>query len=141
MPPPSRILAVIGCILLAGPLFGLAGTIVGMIRAFSKLEVSGHADPNVLAGDISMALLTTLYGLAFGLLGVALVSLVLFRRINREKWFYMCVISLSVMWCVMLFPVGLVVGIYLIITFTKRKSEFLPLTKELADQVAPSTPY
>ena len=47
----------------ASPMLGLLGTVIGMVGAFGTLKVSGAADPAQLAGDISVALLTTLWGL------------------------------------------------------------------------------
>jgi biopolymer transport protein ExbB len=47
----------------ASPMLGLLGTVLGMVSAFATLQVSGGADPSALAGDISVALLTTLWGL------------------------------------------------------------------------------
>lgn len=47
------------------PLLGLLGTVWGMIIAFQDLAASeGRADPEMLAGGISMALTTTAVGLA-----------------------------------------------------------------------------
>jgi biopolymer transport protein ExbB len=45
-------------------MLGLLGTVVGMIRSFLALRLSGVADPAVLAGGISEALITTAAGLA-----------------------------------------------------------------------------
>lgn len=45
------------------PMLGLLGTVLGMVSAFATLKSSGGADPSQLAGDISVALLTTLWGL------------------------------------------------------------------------------
>lgn len=57
-----RGLAIIGNIT---PLLGLLGTVVGMIRAFMKIqELGGRVDANVLAGGIWEALLTTAAGLS-----------------------------------------------------------------------------
>jgi biopolymer transport protein ExbB len=47
----------------SSPMLGLLGTVIGMVSAFGTLKVSGGADPAQLAGDISVALLTTLWGL------------------------------------------------------------------------------
>ena len=47
----------------ASPMLGLLGTVIGMVSAFGTLKTSGGADPGQLAGDISVALLTTLWGL------------------------------------------------------------------------------
>lgn len=47
------------------PLLGLFGTVLGMIQAFTALQSAGaEANPAVLAGGISVALLTTAVGLA-----------------------------------------------------------------------------
>jgi biopolymer transport protein ExbB len=47
------------------PLLGLFGTVLGMIQAFTALQSAGaEANPSVLAGGISVALLTTAVGLA-----------------------------------------------------------------------------
>ena len=48
----------------AAPMLGLFGTVLGMVGAFGTLASGdGSADPSALAGDISVALLTTLWGL------------------------------------------------------------------------------
>ncbi len=47
----------------ASPMLGLLGTVIGMVSAFGTLKMAGGADPQQLAGDISVALLTTLWGL------------------------------------------------------------------------------
>jgi biopolymer transport protein ExbB len=47
----------------ASPMLGLLGTVMGMVSAFATLRTAGAADPSQLAGDISVALLTTLWGL------------------------------------------------------------------------------
>lgn len=47
----------------ASPMLGLLGTVMGMVSAFGTLKTAGAADPSQLAGDISVALLTTLWGL------------------------------------------------------------------------------
>ncbi len=51
---------------------GLLGTIVGMISAFSTIEEAGaRIEPAMLAGGIWEALLTTVAGLAVGILALA----------------------------------------------------------------------
>ena len=53
----------------AAPMLGLFGTVFGMIGAFGQLK-TGNADPGALAGQISIALLTTMWGLVVALLAV-----------------------------------------------------------------------
>lgn len=47
----------------AAPMLGLLGTVIGMVSAFDVLGETGEAEPSVLAGQISVALLTTMWGL------------------------------------------------------------------------------
>lgn len=57
------------------PLLGLLGTVLGMIRAFQRLEEAGtRVDPAVLSGGIWEALLTTAVGLAVAIPALAALS-------------------------------------------------------------------
>ena len=54
----------------AAPMLGLFGTVFGMIGAFSTLASNNSADPSALASDISVALLTTMWGLVVAILAL-----------------------------------------------------------------------
>jgi biopolymer transport protein ExbB len=54
----------------AAPMMGLFGTVVGMVETFATLAANNKADPALLAKDISVALLTTLWGLVIALMAV-----------------------------------------------------------------------
>ena len=45
------------------PLLGLLGTVMGMIQLFQVITMHGTSDPKLLAGGISVALVTTEAGL------------------------------------------------------------------------------
>ncbi len=45
------------------PMLGLLGTVIGMIETFQVITQFGNGDPKVMAGGISMALVTTVEGL------------------------------------------------------------------------------
>ncbi len=54
----------VGLIATIAPMLGLLGTVVGMVGAFETINTSGgFARPDQLAGDISVALITTVMGL------------------------------------------------------------------------------
>lgn len=55
----------------AAPMLGLFGTVVGMVETFASLAAAGKADATELASKISIALLTTLWGLVIALLAVS----------------------------------------------------------------------
>ena len=61
------------------PLMGLLGTIIGMITAFEAIAVAGTGDPQVVAGGISQALVTTATGLI-----VAIPTIVAHRFLARR---------------------------------------------------------
>ena len=57
------------------PLLGLLGTVLGMIRAFMRLEEGGsRVDPSLLSGGIWEALLTTAVGLAIAIPAMAALA-------------------------------------------------------------------
>ncbi len=74
----ERFLNALGTIAEISPLLGLLGTVFGMIEIFSELLEHGAGDPTVLAGGISVALITTATGLS-----VAIPSLIFHRYFQR----------------------------------------------------------
>ena len=62
------------------PMIGLFGTVYGMIRTFSTIvEQGGSPDPKALAGGISIALVTTFWGLL-----VAIPALSIFHLMRNR---------------------------------------------------------
>jgi biopolymer transport protein ExbB len=49
------------------PMLGLLGTVSGMIKAFDKIGKGGMGKPELLAGDIGEAMITTATGLIIGI--------------------------------------------------------------------------
>ena len=45
------------------PMLGFMGTVIGMIQAFDTIKAAGDISPALVAGGISVALITTLFGL------------------------------------------------------------------------------
>jgi len=71
---PIEYLNVLGNI---SPMMGLFGTVYGMILAFQKLvEAGGSPDPAELAGGISTALVTTLWGLVVAIPSLAAYAII-----------------------------------------------------------------
>ncbi|MHC4181265.1 MAG: MotA/TolQ/ExbB proton channel family protein, partial [Planctomycetota bacterium] len=76
-------LSYVGLIGAISPMVGLLGTVWGMIKAFEKIGIAGAAvKPQQLAGDISTALLTTLFGLAIAIPAIAAYN-ILRNRVQR----------------------------------------------------------
>ena len=57
-------LSIISVLGTTAPLLGLLGTVMGMIELFDVITIHGTADPKLLAGGISIALITTEAGLS-----------------------------------------------------------------------------
>lgn len=58
------------------PLLGLLGTVIGMIATFQQITLFGTGDPKLMAGSISMALVTTAQGIIAALPLILLHSIV-----------------------------------------------------------------
>ena len=50
-----------------GPMLGFFGTVVGMVQAFDAIEAAGDISPQVVAGGMKVALITTVGGLIVGM--------------------------------------------------------------------------
>jgi biopolymer transport protein ExbB len=50
-----------------GPMLGFFGTVVGMVLAFEDIEKAGDISPNIVAGGMKVALITTVGGLVVGM--------------------------------------------------------------------------
>jgi biopolymer transport protein ExbB len=70
----ERYLNTLGTIASVSPLLGLLGTVFGMIKIFSALNLQEVSDPGALAGGIAEALITTAAGLT-----VAIPALMFYR--------------------------------------------------------------
>lgn len=66
------------------PLFGLLGTVTGMIEVFDVMAFVGNGSPKAMASGISKATIPTMAGMVGALTGVFAQSL-LERYIKREK--------------------------------------------------------
>jgi biopolymer transport protein ExbB len=75
-------LNVLGTLGNIAPLIGLFGTVIGIIRAFHSLSVSGSAGPSVISAGIAEALITTASGLVVAIPAVIFYNYYL-RRVNN----------------------------------------------------------
>lgn len=51
-----------------GPMLGFFGTVIGMVAAFDAIEAAGDISPQVVAGGMKIALITTVGGLIVGMI-------------------------------------------------------------------------
>lgn len=75
----ERYLSTLGSVAAIAPLLGLLGTVIGMIKVFSAIQLAGIGNAPVLAGGISEALITTAAGLS-----VAIPALFCHRFLVRK---------------------------------------------------------
>jgi biopolymer transport protein ExbB len=59
----ERGMVVLTTVIVLAPMLGFTGTVAGMVTAFDAIKVKNDISPNIVAGGISQALLTTLFGL------------------------------------------------------------------------------
>ena len=77
-----RMIWISGAGVIASLMFGLIGTVVGMVGAFEELSKTGEANPEALAEDISVSLLTTLWRLMISAL-VLVFAIIRFRKLSK----------------------------------------------------------
>jgi len=71
------------CVALA-PLFGLLGTVTGMIEVFQVMAINGTSDARAMAGGVSRATVPTMAGMVAALSGLFL-SFWLQRKYEQER--------------------------------------------------------
>jgi len=74
-PKIERFNDIIKVLAAVAPLLGLLGTVIGMIITFTQITLYGAGDPQIMAGGISTALMTTVFGL------VAAIPLILLHAV------------------------------------------------------------
>ena len=116
-------LAIWGIVLQFGSLIGLAGTVIGMLRAFEKLAQEKAPQAEALASDISRALYATAGGTALSLIGAILLLVALFGDKYRASWFKTAMWILAVLWLFCI-PIGTILGIIVIVYLSKHNNEF-----------------
>jgi len=55
-------------VIVLAPMLGFTGTVWGMVEAFDAIKVQNDISPAIVAGGISKALLTTLFGLVVAMI-------------------------------------------------------------------------
>jgi len=63
----DHLLGGMGTLANAATLLGLLGTVTGLIQSFNQISMTKQAGPDVVAGGIAVALLTTAWGLSIGI--------------------------------------------------------------------------
>lgn len=80
-------LLVAGVVMALGPVWGMLGTILGVVMAFGHMGQDGMGDPELLANDIGVAMYTTAAGLIMCPVGVTCI-LIAVIYLNRRKKFH-----------------------------------------------------
>lgn len=94
-PRVRRFLSTVTVLAATAPLFGLLGTVLGMITTFDVIAMFGTGNAKALAGGISKALITTQSGLLVGIPGHFMGSLLTRRAHGLEQRLTETVIALK----------------------------------------------
>jgi len=75
-----------GVLTLGGPALGVIGTVIGMIGSFDTLGKAGVADPESLASNVGISLMSTATGIVLGAIGLCiLIAGVIILIATRQK--------------------------------------------------------
>ena len=80
----NRYLSLVNTCVALAPLFGLLGTVTGMIEVFQVMAFTGGGDARSMAGGVSKATLPTMAGMTTALSGV-FATIYLTSAKNREE--------------------------------------------------------
>ena len=80
----NRYLSLVNTCVALAPLFGLLGTVTGMIEVFQVMAFTGGGDARSMAGGVSKATLPTMAGMTTALSGV-FATIYLTAAKNREE--------------------------------------------------------
>ena len=75
----ERNTSMLGTMAAVAPLIGLLGTVLGIMRAFNDMALTGSAAPSIVAAGVAEALVTTAAGLV-----IAVPAVLLFNHFNRS---------------------------------------------------------
>ena len=64
----ERGMVVLSTVIVLAPMLGFTGTVWGMVGAFDSIKKANDISPAIVAGGISQALLTTLFGLVVAMI-------------------------------------------------------------------------
>ncbi len=77
-------LRLIKSLIALGPMFGLLGTVTGMIEVFTVLSITGGGDARSMAGGVSRATIPTMAGMVAALSGL-FANIYLSQLISRRR--------------------------------------------------------
>ncbi|MFH0784016.1 MAG: MotA/TolQ/ExbB proton channel family protein [Pseudomonadota bacterium] len=83
IPPLERFLSTLGMLAAIAPLLGLLGTVTGMIDTFFVITQHGTGDPRLMSDGISVALVTTMFGLSVAI-PIMLIHTLLSRAVDNR---------------------------------------------------------
>jgi len=124
-PERGRGMAVAGLVLLFLGSLAASAVVISIAKAFAVLGATGQADPAELAAAISGVMRITLLGMLFTLAGAVFAAISIYGQGNRERWFQVLgtlvfVVQLGTL------PLGLPVGIFLLVGIYLKRKEFHP---------------
>ena len=114
-----KILRITATVLLHGPVFGMIGTMFGVMMAFRELaDVRQDITPGLITQHISLSVYATLLALVMFPLGLLLHGIIAARTQTYDRRVWRIAVGASILLC-LTNPGGLVLGIpALILLFT-----------------------
>lgn len=121
--PPGRVLGMVGMALNLGPVVGVVVAAWQFLPGLYEAAQTGEATEE-LAEYFRQALMSTLSGVVVGLIGLGIVIRALVGPRLREPWFFLCGMIAAALWSFLMFPLGLLPGVFLFVQFLGRRDEF-----------------
>jgi hypothetical protein len=130
---PGTKLSFIGLILFAFPIISKPITYFMYQRAFMDFALN-TSQYESFREELRLIKNIFITSLALGLIGFIFILISFFNRKHRAPWYFYSTISLSILWGLVIFPFGLVIGLPLILLFLTKRKEFI--FNDTADSLA-----
>ena len=116
--------ALVGTYLQLAPVVGLIISAVQMFRGFQVIIDRGYCDYEELIQCISDSMYPSEVGFLISVVGMVFLGFSLLYQKYRAPWFYNFLFVFAI-FSILGFPIGTVVGIFLLIYLKKCRAEFL----------------
>lgn len=117
-------LIILGLFFYTGPFWGYVAGVIGIGRALVFRLEDGSISPETLSEGIEGSFLMTEIGILIGMFGAVLIVFSLLRFKNEMRYFFWLVMAMSVLWCLLFFPMGVFIGgaVMLVFILERRRS-------------------
>jgi hypothetical protein len=122
--PNGRAFAIIGLVLQACIVIGIAQFAVQMLNTFREITESGNPDPQIMATGIGEALIPLVLWGTLGVIGLLMTLVTAIVSPYRARWFFRSSLVFAGVYFLFFPPIGSLISIVLVVYLVTKRKEF-----------------